>query len=745
MQEFGQYQIEDLIGSGGMGEVYRAFDTQRDRQVALKVLSAALSEDPEYQRSFRRESEAVARLREPHVVPIHDFGEIEGRLFVDMLLVEGLNLAALLAAGPMAPAHAVNLTSQVADALDAAHDDGVVHRDVKPSNILLTSNDFAYVVDFGLAHGVGHTRSRLTMTEASLDYMAPERFESDPVDPRTDVYSLACVLFECLTGQKPFAGDDLPALMFAHLHAVPRPVSDVNPAAGSTLDAVVAKGMAKRPADRYPSAGALATAARAALAAGAAEQTEHLEEAPRRIEIDGDADFVIPRQRVAAPVPVGAGVGTALLEHGGGRGTELRRDPPDPATVAAEAFDFDFDRARPAGPPPPGETPPGEPYGRPSYRLPDLSMARPVYRHAIVVVLAVLTLLAAVGASTAVWLLSRGQAPQQRVPSASASVPAANGPAIISAPLGPLARSVDTPTVGPTVQANSTPGYMQVAPNGRYAYIANREAGVLSVFDTTRNAVTGTINVPQGGPQFVTFAPDGKRAYVSIYNNNRTVNVVGVLDTATSKFVTMVPVGVRPFALDVTPDGKRVYVPNHDSGSISVIDTATDDVIDTIKVAPNPHWVDISTDGKTVYAADHESNVVSVIDATTDKVLTTIPVGLSPHSILKHPTKPLLFNVNYDGSSMTVIDTNTDKVVRTVRTGGHPQDVSLSADGEHLYIAAVDDNAIQVFSLKTMSITARVPVGHNPTSIAVGRDGRQAYATNLDDGTVTVLNLAGPA
>ena len=129
--------------------------------------------------------------------------------------------------------------------------------------------------------------------------------------------------------------------------------------------------------------------------------------------------------------------------------------------------------------------------------------------------------------------------------------------------------------------------------------------------------------MPEGGPQFVSFAPDGKRAYVSIFNNERTVNLVGVLDTTTSTFVATVPVGVRPFALDVTPDGKRVYVPNHDSGSITVIDTATNAVVDTIKVAPNPHWVDISADGKTLYAANHESNVVSVIDTTTDKVLTT--------------------------------------------------------------------------------------------------------------------------
>ena len=133
-----------------------------------------------------------------------------------MRLVDGPNLGALIErGGPLPPERAVGLVSQVAEALDAAHADGVVHRDVKPSNVLVTANDFVYVVDFGIAHAVGHNRSKLTMTGATigtLDYMAPERFESHPVDPRTDVYSLACVLFECLTAEKPFLGDDLPAL-----------------------------------------------------------------------------------------------------------------------------------------------------------------------------------------------------------------------------------------------------------------------------------------------------------------------------------------------------------------------------------------------------------------------------------------------------------------------------------------------------------------------------------------------------
>ncbi len=309
----------------------------------------------------------------------------------------------------------------------------------------------------------------------------------------------------------------------------------------------------------------------------------------------------------------------------------------------------------------------------------------------------------------------------------------------------PVGNSVATPTVGGTVFVGPTPGYLEIAPSGAYGYIANRAAGVLTVFDAVRNTVTGTIPVRDGGPQFVAFSPDGNRAYVSIFNNERTVNEVGVLDTDTGAFIARIPVGVRPFALVVSPDGRRLYVPNHDSGGITVIDTASNSVVTSIAVAPNPHWLTISKDGSRLYAANHESNLVSVIDTASNNVLTTVPVGKSPHSIVAHPSKPLVFVVNYDSSSVSVIDTTSNAVVATVPTGSHPQDVSLAADGKHAYVACVDQNAIQVLDTVTYQITATVPVGKSPTSVAISSDGRQAYVTNLADGTVTTLNIAGTA
>ena len=210
-RQVGNYRLDALLGSGGMGEVYKAYDTYRDRHVALKLLPEAFSGDREYLRRFQRESHVAARLREPHVIPIHDFGEIDGQLFIDMRLVDGSDIGALLdSGGRMAPQRAVHLISQVAQALDAAHADHLVHRDIKPSNILVTPSDFVYVVDFGIARSTGGGRqTALTITGetiGTLQYMAPERFVGREVDGRADVYSLACVLHECLTGEPPFDG-----------------------------------------------------------------------------------------------------------------------------------------------------------------------------------------------------------------------------------------------------------------------------------------------------------------------------------------------------------------------------------------------------------------------------------------------------------------------------------------------------------------------------------------------------------
>jgi serine/threonine protein kinase len=212
---FGRYRLIELLGRGGMGEVWRAHDTGTDRIVAIKVLPAHFSDNEEFQRRFRREAHAASRLSTPHVVPIHDYGEIDGRLYVNMRLVEGRDLETVLAEGPIEPARAVRIIEGVALALHAAHEVGLLHRDVKPSNILLDRNDFAYLIDFGIARAADETRmTKPGYAIGTFQYIAPERLGTRAEeDARADVYSLACVLYECLTGRPPFAADTMAGLV----------------------------------------------------------------------------------------------------------------------------------------------------------------------------------------------------------------------------------------------------------------------------------------------------------------------------------------------------------------------------------------------------------------------------------------------------------------------------------------------------------------------------------------------------
>jgi serine/threonine protein kinase, bacterial len=272
---FGPYRLLRLIGRGGMGEVYEAEDTRKRRVVALKLISAQFSGNPLFRARMQREADAAGRLTEPHVVPIHDYGEINGQLYLDMRLIDGVSLRSMLAGyGPLTPPRAVAIVRQIAAALDAAHATAVTHRDVKPENILITRDDFAYLVDFGIARAAtdpGLTQTGMAM--GTYNYMAPERFTGDDVTYRSDIYSLACVLGECLTGSPPYRADSIERLVAAHLmEPAPRP-SQLRPGTVPVaLDQVVARGMAKKPEDRYRSAGELAAAALSALTAAEQHQ-----------------------------------------------------------------------------------------------------------------------------------------------------------------------------------------------------------------------------------------------------------------------------------------------------------------------------------------------------------------------------------------------------------------------------------------------------------------------------------------
>jgi DNA-binding beta-propeller fold protein YncE/predicted Ser/Thr protein kinase len=263
------YEVEELVGRGGMGEIYRARDPRLERRVALKLLAERYSEDEVFRERLLRESRIAASLDHPNVVPVYEAGEIDDRLFIAMRFVEGSDLEALLRSdGPLEPARALAIASQVAEALDAAHARGLVHRDVKPSNVLLDRQDrreHVYLADFGLTQSVsdrGPTDGHLVGT---VDYVAPEQIRGDEVDGRADVYGLGCVLFQALTGSVPFSGVSDVAVIYAHLEMPPPRASERREALPEALDDVLAHAMAKDPRERQPTCGALVEEAREAL------------------------------------------------------------------------------------------------------------------------------------------------------------------------------------------------------------------------------------------------------------------------------------------------------------------------------------------------------------------------------------------------------------------------------------------------------------------------------------------------
>src|ERR1022692_134073 len=269
------YQIQELVGRGGMAVVYRAVDVRLDRSVALKILTPELARDDAFRQRFIRESRAGAAVDYPNVIPVFEAGEADGVLFIAMRYVTGRDVRVLIEQhGKLPAARAVGIVMQVASALDTAHAHGLIHRDVKPANMLLatvgdgTSPDHVYLSDFGLSKQSVSTSS-LTGTGqflGTLDYMSPEQVEGRPIDGRTDLYALACAAFEMLAGEPPFRREANLAVMWAQVSATPPSIRRARPDLPAAVDEVMATALAKSPANRQASCLAFAAALRSACA-----------------------------------------------------------------------------------------------------------------------------------------------------------------------------------------------------------------------------------------------------------------------------------------------------------------------------------------------------------------------------------------------------------------------------------------------------------------------------------------------
>ncbi|WP_040854674.1 serine/threonine-protein kinase [Nocardia niigatensis] len=634
--QFGCYQLGKLLGRGGMGEVYEAYDTTKDRTVALKLLPEHLAADARYRERFRRESRTAARLREPHIIPIHDYGEIDGLLFIDMRLVEGENLGGLLKRhGPMAPARAVAIIAQVAAALDAAHAEGLIHRDIKPANILVTQADFAYLVDFGIAHST--TGTALTGTGTAVgtySYMAPERFKEDEVTYRADIYSLACVLHECLTATRPYRADSVQVLITAHLFdPIPRP-SAVHPGTPTAFDAVIARGMAKDPADRYPSAGDLARAAHEALT---------------------DTD-----QHIASTIL--ASVATPM-------------QPPEP---------------------PPSGPLPGRP-SAPSPRVPNLLRRRWIPVLAVVLTVAAAgggivywKLFESVGHPTTATTVTA------TIPVGNGSIHVAVDPGthtVYTANRDDNSVSVIDPaahTVAATISVGKWPLGVAVDPGTHTVYTANRDDNSVSVIDPAAHTVAATISVGTW-PEGVAVDPGTHTVYTTNYQDA----TVSVIDAAAHAVTATIPVGKSPIDVAVDPGTHTVYTTNYDDATVSVIDPAAHTVAAVIPVGKGPDGLAVDPRTHTVYITNKGGDSVSVINPA-HAVTATIPVGKGPEGVAVDPGTHTVYTANMDGDSVSVIDPAAHAVTATIPVGKGPVGVAVDPGTHTVYTAIYDQNSVSV-------------------------------------------------
>jgi serine/threonine-protein kinase len=836
--EIGAYRIEAFVDRGGMASIYEATDLRLNRKVALKVLGHEVSESTDFRERFMRESRFAASLDHPNIVPIYEAGESDGLLYIAMRYVQGTNLAGLLHTnGSLDPRHALGILAPVADALDTAHDAGLVHRDVKPANILLTESlgheghEHVYLTDFGLTKRAS-ALTKLTATGnfiGTMAYIAPEQIRGEPSDARTDLYALGCVAFECLTGVPPFVRDDQAALMWAHLSEPPATVSahkpDLKPA-----DYVIAKALSKDPLDRYERcdeftqtlSDALLTGRHSAInlhamavatgewkppwalspngesGVAATPMTEHVDE--RAVQNAAGGPPVPPTFAIAEPPPRDdlplVPPTFAIAEP----------SPPDDLPLVPPTFAI----AEPAADPPPevgrpSSHPPSRADGRspeagaesspkersngsvssagppspPVVAPPPMSRRRrrrTRRRTVLTVTAAVLAVAAMVAAAVLVRPTTRtvaGSGQPAGVSGATDPSVATSGPGAATDPAqtGGLptqdllpppptttptpswtpGSAVPTPVIAPSmaipsfdgnpVLVGEKAGFVAISPDGRLAYIARRDAGVVTVVDLTVNKVLANVPMPAGPPQFIDFTADGSRAYVSIYNTDLTINAVAVLDTRTTKLIETINVDKKPYALAVTPDQKLVYVPSHDAEVIDIIDTVENKVISSVPVAKNPHWVTFDGDGRFAYIANHDSNLVTRMNTETEE-LTTVAVGTSPHSLEVSPDGQQVAVVCFDSNDVYFIDVATWTVLDTVPVGENPQDLTYVPDGRYLYTANVDGNTVSVIDTESRTVTADIPT-NSPTSVAISPNGRKAYITNLNDGTLTILNAGG--
>jgi len=699
------YRLEERIGHGGMAAVFRAYDSRLDRLVALKVMAPSLAEDDAFRRRFIGESRAAAAVDDPHIIPVYAAGEADGVLFIAMRLVRGGDVLSLIErGGPLPAGRAAEIVSQVASALDAAHARGLVHRDVKPANMLLEASqtfdrrDHVYLSDFGLTKA-SLAVSGLTATGqflGTLDYIAPEQIESRPIDGRTDQYSLACAAFEMLTGQPPFRRHDTISVMYAQLNDPPPLVGERRSDLPAAVDAVIGRALSKAPADRYQTCREFAAALRDALRAAGPGRAVPAHPATE-IAMAGPAPQSHPAPE-SRPAP--AGPGSAPPAESGSA---------PPPGVSAPA---DSGSAPPAGP---GSAPSG-PAARPA-AAPEPAGAGSAPMGA--------------GHTQAAGYQSAAGAPPPLTPP-PAAMPAAAGPPAGGPPTaGPAAeprwpdarRQPASPATGPIsgpAGGSTSPGLTRPVSNGGEGGLGPPGSGRRPWWRSPLPVAAICAVVLLAGGGAYALSGHGKPTVGGGTHKHKTQLPVLSLpgcSTKTAPAPTLngvtsatVATGGSPFGIAVTPDGQFSFVST--GSDVDLLRNTSGLAPELVRAIPASHASKSDTltpDGKYLLAAASSGAVVLNVAQAEQGAA--------------NPVAGTLISPGGKGAFQALV----------------------SADGKFAFVTLQNSNKMAVFNLKTAlgqgfpagDFVGDVPMGDQPVGLAT--DGTWLYVTNLG-GTISIVN-----
>jgi DNA-binding beta-propeller fold protein YncE len=613
------YRIQALLGRGGMGVVYLAEQERPHRQVALKLLLNPATTSEAFQERFLRESELAAAIDHPNVLPVYDAGETDGVLWIAMRYVDGIDLAALLARdGALAPEQALAIVGPVAGGLDAAHARGLVHRDVKPGNVLLAVEEdavaHAYLADFGLTKRIGGARGLTVSGQVlgTIDYVAPEQIEGSPVDGRADQYSLGCVLFECLTGVVPFRRASELAVLWAHVHDPPPRVGEHRPDLPARLDEAIGRALAKAPDDRHPSCADLVTSAKAALTEPIRAGTRHrigraVGPRPGR----GRRPWVAWLAR--RPVPVLAATAAALL-----------------AVVVAVVALLPRDGRAPTGPAAPTVMAPNH-----AVRIDAAS-----YQQAAVAVGTDPTAVA--GGEGLVWVANRdgtvtvvdpaANQVQETIPASGSGPVGRGGPGLAFAGGNLWVANTDQQQVArAALDTDATPIAVDASPVALAAspgaiWVVGRTqngGGLLARIDVRASEVDPTIPLPHP-PTGMAVTRDGRTAWVATAADQ----AIHRIDTRTGRVVERIQLPHPPDQAVLGADA--VWVTSSEGDAVMRIDPAATSEPKVIRVGNGPTGIAFGADA--VWVANGQDGTVSRIDPETNDV-GTLHLGSRPAAV----------------------------------------------------------------------------------------------------------------